>query len=85
MAKDFSKKALALHKKLGGKLRIVPAAPIKNRNDLSLVYTPGVGAVSTFLAKHTVLQGRYSINFFTGLAPMMVIQEFRLKMPGYMD
>lgn len=52
MAKDVSKKALALHKKLGGKLRIMPAAPIKNRADLSLVYTPGVGAVSTYVAKN---------------------------------
>ncbi len=30
MAKnDVSKQALALHKKLGGKIRIVPAAPVK--------------------------------------------------------
>lgn len=43
---DVSKKALALHKKLGGKIRIVPAAPIRNRTDLSLVYTPGVAAVA---------------------------------------
>ncbi|OHB19761.1 MAG: malate dehydrogenase [Parcubacteria group bacterium RIFCSPHIGHO2_01_FULL_56_18] len=62
MAKDFSKKALALHKKLGGKLRIVPAAPIKNRNDLSLVYTPGVGAVSTFLAKHKEKTREYTMK-----------------------
>lgn len=46
------KNALALHKKLGGKIRIVPAAPVKNRADLSLVYTPGVAAVSTFVAKN---------------------------------
>ncbi|HUO50813.1 MAG TPA: NADP-dependent malic enzyme [Candidatus Paceibacterota bacterium] len=49
---DNSKKALALHKKLGGKIRIVPAAPVKNRADLALVYTPGVAAVSTFVAKN---------------------------------
>lgn len=50
--KNVSKKALALHKKLGGKLRIVPAAPIRNRADLSLVYTPGVAAVSMHVAKN---------------------------------
>ncbi len=44
------KQAIALHKKLGGKIRIVPAAPVKNRADLSLVYTPGVAAVSTLVA-----------------------------------
>ncbi|OGG54247.1 malate dehydrogenase [Candidatus Kaiserbacteria bacterium RIFCSPHIGHO2_01_FULL_53_29] len=50
--KDVAKQALALHKKLGGKIRIVPAAPITNRAELSLVYTPGVAAVSSYVAKH---------------------------------
>ena len=53
MAKrNVAKEALALHRKLGGKIRIVPAAPIRNRADLSLVYTPGVAAVSSHVAKH---------------------------------
>lgn len=52
MAKDISKHALALHRKLRGKIRIVPAVPVKTRADLSLVYTPGVGAVSSYVAKH---------------------------------
>lgn len=52
MSKDVSKKALALHKKLGGKIRIAGAIAVKNRADLSLVYTPGVGAVSTYVAKN---------------------------------
>jgi malate dehydrogenase (oxaloacetate-decarboxylating) len=47
-----NKKALALHKKLGGKIRIMPAAAVRNRVDLSLVYTPGVAAVSSYVAKH---------------------------------
>jgi malate dehydrogenase (oxaloacetate-decarboxylating) len=47
---DISKKAIALHKKLGGKIRIVPAQTVKNRADLALVYTPGVAAVSTLIA-----------------------------------
>lgn len=47
-----AKKALALHKKLGGKIRIVPAAPVKNRADLALVYTPGVGFVSSYVAEN---------------------------------
>ncbi len=49
---QITKKALALHKKLGGKIRIVPAAPVRNRADLSLVYTPGVGYVSSHVAKN---------------------------------
>ncbi len=49
---DVSKQALALHKKLGGKIRIEPATPVRNRADLSLVYTPGVAAVSMHVAKN---------------------------------
>ena len=49
---DVAKRALALHKKLGGKIRIIPATPIRNRADLSLVYTPGVAAVSSYVAKN---------------------------------
>ena len=51
MAKqDISKKSINLHKKLGGKIRVMPATPIKTRDDMSLVYTPGVAAVSTLIA-----------------------------------
>jgi malate dehydrogenase (oxaloacetate-decarboxylating) len=46
------KKALALHKKLGGKLRIQSATTVRNRADLALVYTPGVAAVSMHVAHH---------------------------------
>lgn len=56
--KDVSKQALALHKKLGGKLRIIPAAPVKNRADLSLVYTPGVAAVSSLIAGPSTSSGQ---------------------------
>lgn len=51
MKKGIAKDALALHKRLGGKIRIVPAKAVKSRDDLSLVYTPGVAAVSMHVAK----------------------------------
>jgi malate dehydrogenase (oxaloacetate-decarboxylating) len=57
-----SKKALALHKKLGGKIRIVPAIPVRNRADLALVYTPGVAAVSSFVAKYPKLAREYTVK-----------------------
>lgn len=59
---DVTKKALALHKKLGGKIRIVPAAPVRNRADLSLVYTPGVAAVSSYVAKNPKEARNYTIK-----------------------
>lgn len=60
--KDVSKQALALHHKLGGKIRITPTAPVRNRADLSLIYTPGVAAVSTFLAEHKEMAREYTMK-----------------------
>ncbi|MEI7719827.1 MAG: NADP-dependent malic enzyme [bacterium] len=45
-----AQQAISLHKKLGGKIRISPSTPVRNRVDLALVYTPGVAAVSTLVA-----------------------------------
>lgn len=63
MAKqDTNKKAIALHKKLGGKLHIDSAMQIKSRDELSLVYTPGVAAVSSLLAKNSKVARDYTIK-----------------------
>jgi len=59
---DNNRKALALHKKLGGKIRITPAMPIQSRAELSLVYTPGVAAVSSLVAKNPKLARDYTIK-----------------------
>jgi malate dehydrogenase (oxaloacetate-decarboxylating) len=60
MASDTNKKALILHKKLGGKMRSELATPVRNRADLSLVYTPGVAAVSLHVAKHPAQARAYT-------------------------
>src|SRR3989344_714212 len=60
--KDVPKRALALHKKLRGKLRIMPASPIRNRVDLSLIYTPGVAAVSTHVAQNPTEAREYTMK-----------------------
>lgn len=49
---DFGKKALAVHKKLKGKVEVRPKAKVTNKADLSVYYTPGVAAVSSYLATH---------------------------------
>ncbi len=59
---DVYKKAIALHKKLGGKLRVTPTIPVKNRADLSLVYTPGVAAVSSLVAKNPAAAREYTMK-----------------------
>jgi malate dehydrogenase (oxaloacetate-decarboxylating) len=60
--KDYGTRALALHKTLGGKLEVVSKRKLKNRDDWSLMYTPGVGAVSSFLAKHPKEARRYTMK-----------------------
>ena len=60
--KDLGKKALALHKKLGGKIFTGLSMPIKTREELSLLYTPGVGAVSSYVAKHPKAARDYTIK-----------------------
>ena len=49
---SIAKKAIAMHKKLNGKISIISKAPIKNAKDLSIYYTPGVGAAASYLAEH---------------------------------
>ena len=49
--KDYAKMALALHKKLKGKLEVVSKGKLSTRDEWSTMYTPGVGAVSSHLAK----------------------------------
>jgi len=41
-----------LHKNLKGKIEVVSKKPVKTMTELSLIYTPGVGTVSTHLAEH---------------------------------
>lgn len=49
---DYADLALKFHRKFQGKLETVPKTPIRDKKDLSIVYTPGVGAVSSFIGKN---------------------------------
>jgi malate dehydrogenase (oxaloacetate-decarboxylating) len=59
---DISVKALVVHKKLRGKISITPKAKVANKVDLSVYYTPGVGAVSSFLAKNKDKTREYTMK-----------------------
>lgn len=48
---DINKKAIALHKKHRGKISVTSKVSLKTREDLSMAYTPGVGAVCLEIAK----------------------------------
>jgi malate dehydrogenase (oxaloacetate-decarboxylating) len=49
---DYSEEALRKHKELKGKLSIVGKDTLDSREKLSVYYTPGVGAVSSYVAEH---------------------------------
>ena len=49
--KDYNKLALTIHKKLKGKISVTSKGKLKTVDDWSTMYTPGVGAVSSHLAK----------------------------------
>ena len=48
---DYNKEALRVHKKSCGKIEIRSKVPLKTKDDLSIVYTPGVGAVSSAIGE----------------------------------
>lgn len=59
---DIKKKALEIHKKLNGKIEIKSKGKVRSLKDLSLYYTPGVGAVSSFLAQNKEETKNYTIK-----------------------
>ncbi len=51
MAMNFDRSALRAHKKFRGKLSVASLLPLRNKQDLSVAYTPGVAAVCRAIAK----------------------------------
>ncbi|MBP9718427.1 NADP-dependent malic enzyme [Candidatus Gracilibacteria bacterium] len=60
MAHNYDKQSLALHKKFKGKMGIQLKVPLRNREDLSVAYTPGVAAPCMEIAKDPVLAYQYT-------------------------
>lgn len=50
--RTLAHKSLALHKAHAGKIETKAKISLKQRANLALAYTPGVGSVSTYLAEH---------------------------------
>lgn len=49
---DYGKLALEKHKELKGKITITPRDIVDTKEKLSIYYSPGVGAVSSYVAEH---------------------------------
>ncbi|MBT5516893.1 NADP-dependent malic enzyme, partial [Candidatus Peregrinibacteria bacterium] len=56
----FDEAALELHRVNKGKLGVAAKVPVKNRDDLSKAYTPGVAAVSRAIAEDKSLMYEYT-------------------------
>lgn len=62
---DLKKQAFALHKKQRGKIATEVLVSVKNKEDLSLAYTPGVAVVSLEIAEHPETVWDYTIKGHT--------------------
>ncbi len=60
MLHDVKQQSLDLHEKLKGKIRIQATCSLETKEDLSLVYSPGVGAVSQAIAADPSVTDRYT-------------------------
>jgi malate dehydrogenase (oxaloacetate-decarboxylating) len=60
--KDVYAESLELHEKFQGKIEVHSKVPITNRRDLSLAYTPGVGAVCKEIHRDKNLAYKYTIK-----------------------
>jgi malate dehydrogenase (oxaloacetate-decarboxylating) len=59
---SLQEEALLLHAQKRGKIEVVSKLKVRNSRDLSLVYTPGVGAVSMAIAKDKKKRDLYTIR-----------------------
>jgi malate dehydrogenase (oxaloacetate-decarboxylating) len=60
--KDIYAESLDLHEKYRGKIEVHSKVPITNRRDLSLAYTPGVGAVCKEIHRDKDLAYKYTLK-----------------------
>ncbi|MEZ4104096.1 MAG: NADP-dependent malic enzyme [Candidatus Paceibacterota bacterium] len=59
---DYNRLALVRHKKMKGKLTVESKGELVTKEDWSTMYTPGVGAVSAYLAKNPKETRNYTIK-----------------------
>lgn len=60
--KTTYEQSIELHKEHNGKLEIISKVPLKNKDDLSLAYTPGVAGVCLAIAENKELAKEYTIK-----------------------
>lgn len=59
---DYGEKSVELHRKYKGKLEVRPVVKVENREDLSIVYTPGVAKPCLEIAENPALAYELTIK-----------------------
>jgi malate dehydrogenase (oxaloacetate-decarboxylating) len=59
---DPYKESIKLHRELGGKIETKIKSPIRNKTDLSIVYSPGVAAPCEEIARDKSLAKIYTLK-----------------------
>ena len=59
---DYNQKSVALHKKHKGKIELKSKVSVKNKNDLSIAYTPGVAEVCRVIHKDKKLVHTHTLK-----------------------
>ena len=59
---DYYKESITLHKRLKGKIRMTPKVEVRTKDDLSLVYSPGVAEPCRAIAKDQSKVWDYTIK-----------------------
>ncbi|WNJ21438.1 NADP-dependent malic enzyme [Pontibacter sp. G13] len=59
---NYNEESLFLHKRLGGKISIMPKLNVQNKDDLSVMYSPGVAEPCKEIAKHPETVWDYTIK-----------------------
>ncbi|ATW25407.1 NAD(P)-dependent malic enzyme [Candidatus Formimonas warabiya] len=59
---DYAQEALRVHKELKGKLEIKSKAPVTNKDELSVAYTPGVAEPCKYIAQEKSLVYEYTMK-----------------------
>jgi len=71
---DYKKLSLEKHLKYHGKIEVKSKfGKLKTRDDLSIAYTPGVAAVSTFLAENPGEAKNYSMGKMLNSVSLILI------------
>ena len=87
MKKDYGKLSVSLHKKIVGKIAIASKTEIRNLDDLSTVYSPGVAEPCRQIVRDPkkVYQMTMKASCLSQLSPMVLFKKHRYYPRDYLQ